>query len=64
LLPESRSCVAGNLLQVKGAVCTGLKSGDVQVWNFSLAFEDEAKWEEVGGVGDLDRLLSGCQYCA
>eukprot|EP00775_Hariotina_reticulata_P010178 gene10178-10338_t len=34
-------------MQVKSALCTGLKSGDAQVWNFPLACEEETKWEQV-----------------
>lgn len=34
--------------EVKRAVCTGLKSGDVQVWNFQLPVQDDSAWAQVG----------------
>jgi hypothetical protein len=35
------------LLQTKPALCKGLKSGAVEVSNFPLPAQDEAKWAKV-----------------
>jgi hypothetical protein len=41
-------CAVLLLLQTKPALCTGLKSGAVEVSNFPLQAQDEAKWAKVG----------------
>lgn len=35
------------LTQTKGALCTGLKSGSIEVNNFPLPAQDEARWAKV-----------------
>lgn len=39
------------LLQVKRAVCTGLRSRDTQAWNFQLPVQDDAAWAQVRTLG-------------
>lgn len=44
--PQGVSVLA--FMQVKRAVCTGLKSADTQVWNFQLPVQEDSAWAQVG----------------
>jgi len=49
-------------MQVKRAVCTGLKSADTHVWNFQLPVQEDSAWAQVGS--DWNQMCVGLTAAA